>query len=354
MNKLLSCVVKLVIGFASVAFLVVGASSTALGEEFYKGKTIRFVVGYSAGGGYDTYTRTIARHVGKHIPGNPITVVENMTGAGSLIAANYIYNKAKPDGLTVGVWNSVYVLYQALGDKKVKLDARKLGWIGAPGKGTPVCAIMGFTGLKTFKDVLSSKKPVKMGATRAGSILDDVPKILNRTAGTNFKVITGYKGTAKVRLAMQAREVDGACWTWESMRTTARAMLDAKGDDKLIPFIIHRKWDDPEVKDLPLIPKVIKGQDNRATYNAWVAVREFQTPFTVPPGTPKGRLNILRKAFKVTLEDPGFLADTRKSKLAIRYVSGEVIDKFVGEILGMSPKVKESLQFLVRKKKKKS
>jgi len=125
----------------------VGPLNTALGEEFYKGKTILFIVGYTPGGGYDIYTRTIARHIGKYIPGNPTPIVQNMIGAGSLIAANYIYSKAKPDGLTVGVWNNTHVLRQALGDRSVKFEADKFGWIGAPSKGFPICTIMGFTGI---------------------------------------------------------------------------------------------------------------------------------------------------------------------------------------------------------------
>jgi tripartite-type tricarboxylate transporter receptor subunit TctC len=133
-------------------------------DDFYKGKTIRFVVGFAPGGGYDLSARTVGRHIGKHIPGNPTIVVENMTGAGSLIAANYTANSAKPDGLFVGIWNSAYVLRQALGDKAVRLDARKLGWIGAPTKGTPFCAIMAHTGLKSFEDVVAAED----GSNRPG------------------------------------------------------------------------------------------------------------------------------------------------------------------------------------------
>ena len=180
MNKKFLCLVNFVIG---LAFLV-GASATALGEEFYQGKIIRFVVGFPPGGGYDTYTRAVARHIGKYIPGNPTPIVQNMTGAGSLLAAHYIYNRAKPDGLTVGVWNSVQVLRQALGDRSIKFKGDKFGWIGAPVRGLPTCAIMGFTGLKTLKDVLISKKPIKMGGTRPGSSPFDLPKILNLTLGT--------------------------------------------------------------------------------------------------------------------------------------------------------------------------
>jgi tripartite-type tricarboxylate transporter receptor subunit TctC len=332
--------------------LTFGTSTVALGAEFYKGKTIHFIVGFSPGGGYDQYTRVIARHMARHIPGNPTSVVQNRTGAGSLIAGNYVYNKAKPDGLTIGIWNNQTILFQALGDKKVKLDGRKIGWIGAPGRASGVCAIMGFTGLKTLKEIINSKRSIKMGATRGGNTTD-LPRFMNRTLGTKFKLIQGYRGTAGLRLAMQSREVEGACWTWDSMRTTARSMLKAKGDDKLIPFIIHSRWDDPEVRDLPLFPEVIKDKNDLIAYNVWSTPYGFQRPFALPPGVPRERLSILRKAFKATLKDPQFLADAKKSRLTIEYVSGEEIEKFVEQILSMPPNIREFLRVLTGLKKKK-
>jgi tripartite-type tricarboxylate transporter receptor subunit TctC len=153
--------------------LLPGAIQKLHADEFYKGQTIRFVVGFAAGGGYDLSARIVGRHIGKHIPGNPTIVVENMTGAGSLIAANYTFNSAKPDGLFVGIWNSAYVLRQALGDKAVRFDGRKLGWIGAPTKGTPFCSIMAHTGLKSLKDVVGANRELKMGSTGPGSTYDE-------------------------------------------------------------------------------------------------------------------------------------------------------------------------------------
>lgn len=338
---------------ALLAVLVLSVAAPAqAAEDFYKGKTIRFVVGFAAGGGYDLAGRIVGRHIGKHIPGNPAIVVENMTGAGSLIAANYTYNSAKPDGLFVGIWNSAYVLRQALGDKAVRLDARKLGWIGAPTKGTPYCAIMAHTGLKSLKDIVAANRELKMGATGPGSTYDDMPQILNRTIGTKFKVISGYEGTGTILVAMRRKEVDGGCWTWESARTTARPMLDAKGDDRLIPFAIHSRYPDPEVKDIPIIPELIKDKDNLSAYRTWSGTYEFQRPFSVPPGTPKERLQLLRKAFADTMKDPEFLADAKKSKFDETYVSGEEIDKYVTEVLAVTPKAKELLSFLMVKKSK--
>ena len=343
MNKIFPRLVKLVLGL----FLCVSAPGAALGEEFSKVKTIVFIVGFPPGGGYDIDTRAVARHMGKYIPGNPTLIVQNMVGAGSLTAAHYIYNSAKPDGLTVGVWTSGLVLRQAL-DRAVKFKADQFGWIGASSKGFPTCAIMGFTGLRTLRDVLNSKKPIKMGGVFPGVAAWDLPKILNLTLGTKFDVISGYEGTSRVRVALQIREVDGVCYGWESMRTTARSMLDASGDDKLIPFITHGNPQDPEVKDLPRLTEVVKGKENQAIVNAWLFQHDFQRPFMLPPGTPKERLGILRKAFKATLEDPEFLAEAKRSELDIDYVSGEEIEKLVAQILGISPKTREKLQFLVK------
>ena len=336
------------------ALLMTGVGSKASANDFYQGKTIRVAVGFAAGGGYDTYARAVARHMGKHIPGNPEFVVENMTGAGSLIAANYTYNRADRDGTFLGVWNSAFVLYQALGDRAVRLDARKLGWIGAPVKGSPHCSVMEFTGLDSFEDILKSGKSLKMGATRAGSTYNDLPKILNQTIGTKFNVITGYEGTSKILLGMRAKELEGGCWGWESARVVAKPMLDAQGEERLIPVIIHRKWKDPLVNELPLIPEVIKakaGTDGLSMYKAWVGQYEFQRPFVAPPGVPEERLETLRKGFTATFKDPEFLAEAEKSKLYLDYVSAKEIDGHVKDILDITPRAKESLQFLVRKQK---
>jgi len=343
---------RIAIALASLSIAVFCSNGQA--DEFYQGKTIHFVVGAPAGGGYDTYARAVARYLGKHLPGNPTMVVDNMDGAGSLIAANYLYNKAEPDGLTIGVWISGQIIRQALGDRGPRFDARKFGWIGAPSKGSPTCGIMAYTGMKTWDDVLHSKRPIRMGGVRAGTSYDDVPTILNNVAGTKFEVITGYKGTSPIRIALQSKEVEGACLGWESMRVSDRAMLDANGDDKLIPFITHKRVEDPEIKDLPLFTEVIKGKDNLATYNTWAASYEFQRPFSVPPKTPPERLQLLRKAFAETLRDAEFLAEAKKMKLDVEPVSGEDIDGYVKQIYSMSDTVKRNLGFLVKSTKKRT
>jgi tripartite-type tricarboxylate transporter receptor subunit TctC len=322
----------------------------ALAQDFYRDKTIRFIVGQAAGGGYDTYTRFIARHMIKHIPGNPAVTVENMTGAGSLIAANYLYNTAKPDGLTVANWNSAFVLNQALGDPNIRFDARKFGWIGAPSKGIPVCLAMRFAAVKTFDGILKSGKPLRMGGTAPGSHSIDLPLMLNKMVGTKFHVVSGYAGTAQIRVALQRREVDGQCTNWDSVLATQKELLDAKGNDKMTPFLVHTRLNDPELANIPLFTEVLKEEANVNTYKAYMAQMEYQRPLTLAPGTPKERIEILRRAFKATLADPEFLAQANKARLDITYVSGEEIEKIVNEVLSISPKVRENLQFLTQAK----
>ena len=343
-KRKLSCfAIQLLIG------CLLGVPNILAAQDFYKDKIIRFIVGQAAGGGYDTYTRTVARHLIKHIPGHPAITVENMTGAGSLVAANYLYN-AKPDGLTIANWNSAFVLNQALGDPNVRFDARKFGWVGAPSKGVPVCLIMGFTGLKTFDDIIKSGNSIKIGGTAPGSHSVDLPLMLNKMLGTQFSIVSGYQGTAQIRLAMQRREVDGQCTNWDSVISTQRDLLDAKGDDKMLPFLVHARLTDPELANVPLFHEVLKDPNHLHTYKAYMAQMEYQRPLTVAPGTAKDRLEILRRAFKATLGDAEFVTEAKKAKLDVTYVSGEEIEKIVDEVLSISPKIKENLQYLSQAK----
>ena len=345
MKRAFAGIVGLSVGLAFVA----GLSGNAFGvEKFFNGKTIRFIVGASPGGGYDTYTRTAARHISKHLPGNPTPVVQNLTGAGGLIVANYLYNKVKPDGLTAGVWNNVFLLHEALGSRRVNFKGRNYGWVGAPVTGWPSCAVMGFTGFKSWDDLVKSGKPLKVGS--AGGTGTTLPTILNIATGKKlFDVITGYKGTAIVRLGLQARELGGVCMAFESMRVTARSMLDAKGDDKLIPILVHGSPPDKEVQGLPRVTDLVQGKDNVEMLNAWAVQYNFQRPVTLPPGTPKEVLAAWRKAYADTLKDPAFLADAKRSKLNVVYVSGEEAEKHTDTILSMSPETKERLKWMLPK-----
>jgi len=339
--------------WVTIAAVAIGLHSVApaAADEFYQGKTIRFIVGFSAGGGYDAYTRNVARYISRYIPGHPSTVVENMDGAGSVIAVNYTYNKGSKDGLTVGIFDSHNVFNQMMGDSNIRIDGRKFGWIGTPSKDSVACAIMGFTGLKSWEDILASKKPLRMGATRGGNTVQ-LPEMMNRWGGAHFEIIRGYGGTSKIRLAMRSKEIDGGCWTWDSMRSTARAMLDATGDAKMIPFIVGDRWEDPEVKNAKLFRDIIKDPGNLTAFNVWNLANDFARPFALPPGTSKEALGILRKAFKATMEDKDYKADSAKAKLTVEYISPEQVEKYVEQIYSATDDVKKRLDFTVRKQKK--
>lgn len=335
-----------IVGISLGLNLLLANCQPALPQDFYKGKTIRFIVGQAAGGGYDTYTRTIARYMAKHIPGEPTTIVDNMTGAGSLVAANYLYNNAKPDGLTIANWNSALVFNQAMGDTNVKFDARKFGWVGAPTQSVPVCLVMGFTGLKTLDEIVKSGKTLRMGGTGPGSHSIDMPLMLNKMIGTKFTVVSGYQGTAQIRIALQRREVDGFCTNWDSVIATQKELLEAKGDERMIPFIIHSRVNHPDARNVTLVNEAIKDETNRRAYRVYMAQMEFSRPLTIAPGAPKDRLETLRRAFQATLSDSEFLAQANKLKLEIIPVSGEECDKWVNEVLSISPKMKEELKYL--------
>ena len=337
------CLLRIVI--ISIA-LVLPGSPSASAQDFYQDKTIRFIVGQAAGGGYDTYTRTLARFIGKHIPGAPTTIVDNMTGAGSLVAANYIFNNAKPDGLTVGNWNAALVFNQAMGDVNVKFDARKFGWVGAPSKSVPVCLIMGFAGPKTMDEIVKSGKTLRMGGTGPGSHSIYMPLMFNKMLGTKFSVVSGYQGTAQIKLALQRREVDGHCTNWDSVIATQRDMLESKGDERMIPFIIHARVNDPDAKNVTLVSEAVKDEANLRAYRVYMAQMEYSRPFTITPGTPTNRLAILRRAFRAALADADYVAQAAKLKLDVQHVSGEECEKWVDEVLSISPKMKEELKYL--------
>lgn len=325
--------------------------ATAPADDFYAGKSLSFIVGYRAGGGYDTYSRAVARHIGRHIPGQPSAVVENKGGAGSLIAANYVYSRSAADGLTVGVFGGGLLTQQALEAKGVRFDGRKFNWVGSMAGGAPACAIMGFTGLKTLDDVLKSKRVLKIGATGPGSTTDDLPKLMVGVLGAKFNVVRGFKGTSGIRVAMQRKELDGACWTWDSMRVTARSMLDAQGDKKLIPYLIEGKFEHPEVSNLPQISEVVKGEENNAAIRAWLAPYKILRPIALPPDTPKERVEILRTALQKTmLEDPEFLKDAKKLNLDVDFVSGSEVEKHAIDALTIPESARAKLKNLIGSK----
>jgi tripartite-type tricarboxylate transporter receptor subunit TctC len=315
--------VKLLIGIA----LLAAASTTALGAESYEGKNLRFIVAFSPGGGFDTYTRAIARHFSKHIPGRPTVIVQNMTGAGGFIAANYLYNRAKPDGLTIGNFIGGLVQQQILGNKGVKFDGRKFEYIGVPVVDHPVCGITKVTGINNIKDWKAKKKPIKLGGIGPGGTVSDVPRVLGAALGLPVRVIDGYGGTAKLRLAAEAGEIAGGCWAWQSMKVTWKRMVES-GGVKIVLQAMDKKH--PELRDVDNAFDFAKTDEARTLIKNGIIDTAYITRFySLPPRTPKKTVNLLRKAFMATMRDPEFLSDAKRSKLEIDPATGEKVAKIV-------------------------
>jgi tripartite-type tricarboxylate transporter receptor subunit TctC len=316
--------------------LLTSAATTAAQEPFYKGKTVRIIVGFTAGGGFDVYSRTIARHMGRHIPGGPTIIVENMPGAGSLISANYLYKIAKPDGLSMGHFIGGLFLGQVLGQKGIEFDARKFEYIGAPVNEHPVCALTKASGVTSLERWMAAPAPVKMGGVAPGaSNPDNITRAIKVALGLPIQLVTGYKGTAEIRLAAEGGELAGSCWGWGSVRATWRKGLDA-GEVQVVLQITPKSH--PDLAGVPLAINFAKTEEARrilevAVHNDSTLVRTY----TLPPGTPKDRVQILRKAFQETLRDPAFLAEAERTKLDIAPVAAEDIERTVANLFKLEP-----------------
>jgi tripartite-type tricarboxylate transporter receptor subunit TctC len=314
---------------------VSAASSRSATDEFFKGKTIRIVVGFAAGGGFDTYSRVIGRHMGKFIPGNPSIIVENMTGAGSLVAANHVYRVAKPDGLTIGHFIGGLIMQQVMGGSGIEFDARKFSMIGVPVKENVVCALRKETGITNMDSWMAAKTPLKLGGTAPGSTTDDVVKILKEAIGLPVQLVSGYKGTADIRLAADSGELAGGCWAWESIKVTWRQALQAR-DVMVVLQAIPKSH--PELSSIPLAIDFAKTDEAKRLIEAGIHDTQiFTRPYVLPPGTPKQRLQLLRKAFLDTLKDKEFLAEAEKSKLDVDPIPGEQVEKIVAGLFKLDP-----------------
>jgi tripartite-type tricarboxylate transporter receptor subunit TctC len=316
-------------------------------EPFYRGKTVRIVVGFSPGGGFDVYSRAISRHLGKHLPGNPTVIVENMTGAGSLVAANHIFKVAKPDGLTVGNINGGIFVQQLLGWPGIEFDALKYEHVGVPVKDKSVCVMTKASGFSTMEQWLASKSPLKLGATGPGSATHNVPLILKEALNLPIQLVSGYKGIADIRLAAESGELAGVCgWTWDSLKATWGKALDS-GDAVVVLQTVSQP-----IAELPKVPLAISAAKTEAARQLIQAgihdVSDLTYSYVLPPGTAKDRVQIVRKAFAETMKDPEFLADTNKSKLGIDPMTGDELDQTVARLFKLTPGVVGKLKEVLK------
>jgi tripartite-type tricarboxylate transporter receptor subunit TctC len=305
-------------------------------DDSYSGKTIQMLIGFSAGGGYDLYGRTLARYLGRHIPGGPQIVPENMPGAGSLKLVNYLANVAPKDGTAIGIFAPGIIAEPLLGHAEgAQFDATKFGWLGSVSQEVSVCAFMASTGIATLQDMRT--KPTVIGASGGGAESDVFATVLRNMFRMPIRIVTGYPGGTEITLAMQRREVDGRCgWSWTSLLSRNKAMLTSQQINVVLQVALTKDAD-PYLAGVPVIMDLTDDPAERAALKLIVSRQTMARPFAVPPGVPAARLAMLRDAFDATVKDPDFLAEARTADLDVRPVSGIAVETLIKDIYASPP-----------------
>jgi tripartite-type tricarboxylate transporter receptor subunit TctC len=315
------------------ALLGAHASRADAVEDFYAGKQVSLFIGYSPGGGYDTYARVLARHIGKHIPGEPTVVPQNMPGAGSLTLANYLYNIAPKDGTAFGTFGRGLAMEKLLGGSGIRFDAAKFSWLGSLNNEVSICVSWHGSGIKSVADLRTHRFIV--GGTGSGSDTAIFPLVLKNLLGFDIKLIPGYPGGNDVLLAMERGEVDGRCgWSWATVKATRPDWVEEGKINILLQLALDKH---PDLPDVPLVTELARTEDERQAMELIFARQVMGRPYTAPPGVPAERLDALRRAFDATARDPEFLADAAKVGLELNPVSGEQIDAVIARIYGARP-----------------
>jgi tripartite-type tricarboxylate transporter receptor subunit TctC len=289
--------------------------------DFYKGKQITVVVGYGPGGGYDVYTRLLLRHMPRHIPGNPTMVVQNMPGAGSLRAANFVHNAAPKDGTTLVVMGAPAALEPLFGNKEARFETVKLAWIGNMIRDTAACGTWHNSGIKSLDQIIKSKTPVVFGASGHGSYSNHHALVLKHMLGANLRVITGFKGIKDMGLALERGELQAQC---ALALSTAKAAFDSNVKRGELKFLVQfGKKDVPYFGGAPNFYRMLKTEEQRQVADMFFALSEIARPLIGPAGMPPAIVAALRKAMADAVNDKAFRAEADKSGLPIEFVSGE-------------------------------
>ncbi|MFN4282988.1 MAG: Bug family tripartite tricarboxylate transporter substrate binding protein [Alphaproteobacteria bacterium] len=325
----------LAIGFAAAA--IAGPAVADPVADFYKGKNIELIIGFTQGGGYDVYARTVMRHMTSHIPGQPAVVPKQMTGAGSRKAAAYVYNVAPKDGTVIGATDQSMPVQQALGES-LQFDSTKFNWIGNPNADINTLAFWHTANVKSVDDL--KKKETVVGATGPNTSAQ-YPQVMNNLLGTKMKIITGYPGGADINLAMERGEVQGrGSNAWASWKSTKADWLkDGKVD--IIVQIGLKKADD--LPNVPLLMDLATNDKDRAALKLLSSGTAIGRPLYTTPDTPKDRVAALRKAFNATMKDKAFLAEAEKMNLDLNPVGGAELQDIVADVVATPPAVAKHL-----------
>ncbi|MEA2977368.1 MAG: hypothetical protein QOF19_2888 [Alphaproteobacteria bacterium] len=323
------------------------ASPAAIAEDFFAGKTIIINVGSAAGGSYDLYARMVARHIGRHIPGNPALIVRNMPGANSGVMANFIYEIAAKDGTQLGAPLNTVPLTQLLEPDRVKFNSAEFNWIGAVSSPANVLATWHTSGIRTIED--AQKKESLIGATTPGTTQEMYPLMANNLFGTKFKVITGYIGGAEVNIAMERGEVQGrGANTYIAYRFQN---ADWIRDNKLNFVFQMTEARDAEMKDVPTLLEYAKTDEQRKIISVMVTTETIGRSLIAPAGVPADRVTLLRQALMAMVKDPEFLADVEKAQLEISPIPGERLQQLVRNLVATPPDIVEKYKKAVAQQK---
>ena len=309
---------RLVTALASIAAVALPTQARAQAPtpEFYAGKTITMLIGFGPGGGNDIWARMIARHIARHIPGNPTIVPQSLPGGGGLLVANQLYNVSPKDGTTIALINRGIPMEPLLGGQGPKFDALKFNYIGSPDRDTPICVSRTDSGVTTIEDLFA--RELVLGATGSGADSAIYPEFMGLLLGMKFKVVKGYKGSNEVRLAMERGEVQGICGSNDSIMNS-----DIARTGKISVLFQAAMTPDPRLKDVALGAKSARTEEERQVLELFFMRASLGRPFIAPPGLPAERVEILRRAFDRTMQDAAFLDEASKQSFTVEPLTGE-------------------------------
>jgi tripartite-type tricarboxylate transporter receptor subunit TctC len=303
--------------------------------DFYRGRNVNLYIGYSVGGGYDNYARVVARHMGNHIPGNPSILPQNMPGAGSLRALNYLYNAAPKDGTAIAMFGRGMAMEPLIGASPTQFDARKLIWLGSGSDEVSLCGTWHTSRVKTWNDMQTI--PFTVGGEGSGSDPDIFAAMLKKVFGIKLRIVSGYPGSAELALAVERGEIDGRCgWSLSSLRQMRPDWLATKQFNPIVQLNLEKSSDLP---DVPLITEFATNETQRQILKMILSRQNMARPFAAPPGVPADRAQALVRAFEETMADQEFIEEAKARGLEVNPVSGAEIDRLVREVYQTPPAV---------------
>jgi tripartite-type tricarboxylate transporter receptor subunit TctC len=325
---------------AAITIAAAGAPAAAQTvEQFYKGKTIDLVIGYPPAGSNDVYGRLLARHLGRHIPGNPTVVPQNRPGAGSFVALGHVYNVAPKDGTVIAIGAPTAPLDEKLGTQGVRFKTAEFNWIGRIDSLINIVFLWHTSPVKTVAD--AQRLESKLSGTGVGSTVSIYPTVMNNVLGTRFKLIMGYKGSNHAQLAVERGEVDGHSTSWTAVKVAHPDWRPGKKISIIVQFALKKH---PELADVPTVLELARNDEERAILRAVMNATEIGTAFFTTPGVPADRVTALRRAFDATMKDPDFLAEAARTKLTVGPLPGEELQKLVGEVTNLQPALLEKVR----------